>query len=68
MDSLITLIEQVKDEDQQVKLIMNIYNTKVEANPLLVIETAQRLSVIAQKTKNQIMEACSWAFFGRDTA
>ncbi|MGB3079928.1 MAG: ATP-binding protein [Saprospiraceae bacterium] len=65
VDSLMQLIGQTKDEDSQVRYILNLYNTKVESYPLMVIETAQKLSLSAQKTHSQITEASSWSFYGQ---
>ena len=65
VDSLIQLMGQAKDEDRQVDLLLNTYATKVEAYPLLVIETAQKLALSSQKTHSPITEAASWSFYGQ---
>jgi len=65
VDSLILLMDQTEDEDRQVDLIMNLYKSKMESYPLLVIETGQKLAENAKKTKHRVLEASSLSFFGQ---
>ena len=65
VDSLIQLIEESKDEDKQVNWFIELYTTRVESNPMQIMDAAQHLSLVAQKTKNKIPEAGSWAFYGQ---
>ena len=65
VDSLIQLIGETKDQDQQVDLVILLYTTRVETNPLQIMDAAKHLSLVAQKTKNKIPEAASWAFYGQ---
>ena len=65
VDSLIQLVGKTNDQERQVNLILELYTTKVESNPMQILEAAQNLSSLAQKTKNKIPEAASWAFFGQ---
>ena len=65
VDSILQKIEAEKNDDQRLDLILSIYKTRIEGYPVLVIEIAQKLFKISQRTKDPITETASWSFYGQ---
>jgi signal transduction histidine kinase len=65
VDSILQKIDLEKDPEKRIDLILSIYDTKVEGYPLLILETYQKLLIIAKKTNDIIAESNAYSFAGQ---
>lgn len=65
VDSILHRIDLEKDPAKRFELILTIYDTPVEGYPLLILETFQKLLVIAEKDKDIIAESNAYSFAGQ---
>lgn len=65
VDAILLKIDQEKDPEKRFELILNIYDTRVEGFPLLILETFQKLLVIAQRDKDIIAESNAYSLAGQ---
>lgn len=65
VDSILQNIDREKDPEKRFDLILSIYDTRVEGYPLLILETFQKLLLIAQKTDDIIAESNAYSFAGQ---
>ncbi len=65
VDSILHQIDLEKDPEKRFDLILTIYDTRVEGYPLLILETFQKLLVIAKKDKDIIAESNAYSFAGQ---
>ncbi|MFD2526687.1 ATP-binding protein [Flavihumibacter stibioxidans] len=65
VDSILQLVEAEKDPAKRFELILDIYDTRVEGYPLLILETFQKLLLIAQKSKDIIAESNAYSLAGQ---
>jgi tetratricopeptide (TPR) repeat protein len=65
LDSILLKVETEKDNDKRLDLILSIYYTKVEGYPLIILETFQKLLLIAQKNKDIISESSAYSLAGQ---
>lgn len=65
VDSILQKVELERDPGKRFELILNIYDTRVEGYPLLILETFQKLLVIAQKSNDIIAESNAYSLAGQ---
>jgi two-component system NtrC family sensor kinase len=65
VDAILLKIDQEKDPEKRFELILKIYDTRVEGFPLLILETFQKLLVIAQRDKDIIAESNAYSLAGQ---
>ena len=64
VDTILRKIDSEKDPATRFVLILTIYDTPVEGYPLLLLETYQKLLLIAQKNKDIIAESNAFSLAG----
>ena len=65
VDSILHKIDLENDPNKRFDLILSIYDTRVEGYPLLILETYQKLLLIAQKSNDIIGESNAYSFAGQ---
>lgn len=65
VDAILQKIDQEKDPEKRFELILKIYDTRVEGFPLLILETFQKLLLIAQRDKDIIAESNAYSLAGQ---
>ena len=63
-DSILQKLAIEKNEDKKVDLIISIWNTGLDRDPYLIIQTGQALLTQAQENKDIIKEASAYCFLG----
>ncbi len=64
VDSILQKIAVESEDDKKVDLIISIWNTGLDRDPYLLIQTGQALLTRAQENKDIIMEASAYCFLG----
>ena len=65
-NSLLILIDSVKDDTKRLELINNFFDESSQINPLTDIQNSQKLLLHAQKGNDKIAESISLAKIGHD--
>lgn len=65
VDAILKKIEVETDENKRFTLILSSYNFIVDSNPLLILETSQKLYNISQRNKDNVSDASAWSFYGQ---
>jgi two-component system, NtrC family, sensor kinase len=64
LDVILERIEFTTNDAERIELIMSLYNSEVEDNPVRTLETGQKLLKLSQKSKRLVEESSALSLFG----
>ncbi|MBX2935526.1 MAG: hypothetical protein KF825_14885, partial [Ferruginibacter sp.] len=65
VDSIILLISKETPVDQKVDILLSIYTVSIDAYPVLLLETYQKLYTLGQERNDKILESAAWSMAGQ---
>lgn len=65
VDSIISLITKETPDDKKVDLLLSIYSVSIDAYPVLLLETYQKLYTLGQERNDKILESAAWSMAGQ---
>lgn len=65
VEIILAKIETENDDARLLNLVQDMYKSRVESYPLLIIELAQKLEKIAQVKKSPLLESSAWSYYGQ---